>query len=83
MLILHITIALLSIIVTAAGIFKPSSRVMNASLSLVAATLASGTILVVASRSPLMQACISGLTYLSVEIAGLAVVRYRLTKVRD
>jgi uncharacterized membrane protein len=77
-LILHIVIALTSLTVTAAAYVKPSAQKLRLSGILVAATLASGTYLVVSTHSPLASACVSGLAYLAIVAAGLRLAYGRL-----
>ena len=66
MLILHIIVALTSILVATALLFSPSKAKFFASYLTIFATLASGTIVVIQNGSHLLKACVSGLFYLAV-----------------
>lgn len=80
---MHISVALLSIVYTAYVWLMPSKAKLRVSYSMVAATLASGTVLVVSSGSPILKSCVSGLVYLAVMFAGILAANYRLTKIGD
>lgn len=60
---LHVIIALSSIAFTTVTFFLPSKHKVNIASGLVAATLISGTYLVVSTHSGLIEACITGLFY--------------------
>jgi hypothetical protein len=70
-LVLHIAIALASIIATTRAFFRPSKAQFYSSYGLIGATLASGTYLVVSTHSPMIQSCVTGLTYLLVVSVGI------------
>ena len=78
MLILHISIALLSVIYTAFVYFAPSKAKLNGSYALVAMTVASGTWLIIANPAHMVQSCITGLVYLGVIFFGIALARRKL-----
>jgi len=80
-LIIHLICALSSIVITSLTVFRPSKRKLNLSSASVAATLATGTYLVVSTHSDLLSSCLSGLFYLAVTGAGIAAARYRLARV--
>ncbi len=75
-LITHIIIALLSIIAATWSLVSPSQFKIRSSIGLVISTIASGTILVVNSHSPLKQACTTGLIYL----AGVSVIIFAASR---
>lgn len=77
-LLLHIIIALTSLVFTTYLFFSPSKRKLQFSYGLVGLTVASGTILVVTQPAHLLQACVSGLVYISVVLAALALTRRKL-----
>jgi hypothetical protein len=79
-LIFHLASALLSIIVSSTALFRPSQRKLRTSYVLIGTTFASGTYLVIATSSPLLQACLSGITYLAVVAVLTAVARWRLAR---
>lgn len=65
LLIAHITIALGSMVLAGLAMFSPTRTKLLVTYGLIGGTLASGTVLVVASSSNLMQSCITGLGYLA------------------
>ncbi len=77
-LLTHIIIALSSIIYTCYVLINPSSRGLRGSYVLVALTLTSGTVLVVANSTHLVRACMTGIIYVAVMIFGIALAQYRL-----
>ena len=79
-ILLHVIIALTSIVSTTVLAFIPSRFKMRVSFGLIAATLASGTYLVVSTHSPLVSSCLTGLAYLSVALAGVGVGAYRMAR---
>jgi hypothetical protein len=80
MLLLHILIALSSIVASGLAYARPSKQRLNTSYGLVAATLATGTYLVVAQPAHLASACISGLAYLGVVGSAIVAARLKLAK---
>lgn len=83
LLILHVFIAIASILQASAGLVRPSQTQYRLSVSLVVATLVTGTALVISTSSPLIGSCVTGLVYLSIVMALLVPTRYRLTKSID
>jgi hypothetical protein len=78
LLLLHILVAVSSVIYTAFVFVRPTRSKLRGSYALIALTLISGTILVVQSNAHLVQACITGITYVSIMLMGVAAVQYRL-----
>jgi hypothetical protein len=74
---LHVTIALLSMVSATSTLIHPTKTKLRASYRLVAATFISGTYLVISTHSNLLSACIAGLAYLGGVSAALAGARYR------
>lgn len=64
-LILHITIALGSLLSASYLLARPSRSKLYANYGLVVATIASGTYLVISTHTALLAACASGLFYLA------------------
>jgi hypothetical protein len=83
MLLLHIIIALASIVYTGYVFLSPSQAKLRNSYLLVAGTLASGTYLVVIKPSHLLPACLSGLAYLGVVSIGIVAARMKLAAETD
>jgi hypothetical protein len=78
LLVTHIIIALFSIGYTLFTVIFPSHKKISASQWLVGLTLGSGTALVISTHSGLVSACITGLIYLSFNVAGIAIASRRL-----
>lgn len=77
-ILIHVVIALMSMLVGAALLARPARALFRAQYVLIAATLGSGTYLVVATGSPLLQTCATGLFYLAVVTAGLVLARRKV-----
>lgn len=80
-LVLHIIVALSSIIFTGVAAWRPSYGKLHVAYGLAGATLATGSYLVVTTPSHLVQACISGLIYFAIVGSVIAVTRTKLTAV--
>lgn len=81
-LLLHILVALSSLVVTAAAFVSPKQSLLNVSYILVALTVVSGTYIAVMSPAHMVQACVSGLFYTAIVLSGIVAVRRKLTLVR-
>ncbi len=77
LLLIHISIALLSIVASGLTYARPSKRFFNASYLLVGGTLTTGTLLVLASPAHLGTACVSGLVYLALVGATIGAARVK------
>lgn len=73
----HVIIAFSSMAFTTYLYFRPSRRKFYSAYGLIAATLASGTYLVISTHSPLLPSCASGLVYLGIVTAGVLSARYK------
>lgn len=82
-LLLHIAIALISIIYTGYVYFAPSQAKLRGSYALVALTIATGTWLIVANPAHMVQSCITGLVYLGVVFYGIHLASNRLAVQRQ
>lgn len=78
MLLTHVCIALLSLLSTTLAYLLPSRLKLYISAFLIASTLATGTLLVMNTNGHLLQACVSGLAYLSLVTLGMAAAWRRL-----
>lgn len=65
MIMLHIAIALTSLIASVTGLALASRRLVIYSYGLIVATVATGCILMMAEPARLLHVCISGLTYVA------------------
>jgi len=79
LLIAHVIVALSSIVVTGLAYLRPSVAKLRSSYSLVGLTLASGTILVITTHSPLLSSCMTGLIYLAVVMFGIFATQRKMT----
>ncbi|HKU18030.1 MAG TPA: hypothetical protein VJP80_02040 [Candidatus Saccharimonadales bacterium] len=77
---IHIFIALASVLTATFSFVRPSKTSIHISSALVAATLLTGTYLVISMRAPLVQACITGIVYLAAVAFGIAGAYYRLSR---
>lgn len=77
-LMLHIAIAISSVIFALYTLASPSSQKMKASFALVGVTIATGTYMVWIEPAHMMQACVSGLTYITVVLVALAASQRKL-----
>jgi hypothetical protein len=75
---IHILIALSSVVFTTYAFFAPSRTKLRASYGLVALVLASGTYLVWTNPAHMVQACTSGLIYVGGVTVGILAVHRKL-----
>ena len=83
LILIHVIIALSSIALSTFSAFVPSKRRINLSYALIAATLITGTYLVVSLNTPMLRACATGLVYLSVALSGVLVGQHKLAAEQD
>lgn len=77
---LHVLIALSSIVAVSIAYALPSKSKLRVSYVTIAATLISGTYLVVIAPSHMVQACTAGLTYTGVVLVGIMATRVKLAR---
>lgn len=75
-LIAHIVIALSSIVFASLALVKPSRAKMNINYGFIAATITTGTYLIVTMHVNMLSTCATGLTYLAI-VAVLSVLAQR------
>ncbi len=80
LIITHVVIAVLGLAEATYGLIAPSRGKLRITYALTAATLASGAYLVWSLHAPILQSCLSGLTYLSLILAATLATHYRLAK---
>ena len=78
LLVSHILIALSSLVVSSLSLADPSVNKLRLSYALVAATLASGTYLVISSHAQILSSCITGLAYTGLVLSLITLAKYRL-----
>jgi len=79
-LLLHILTALTSVGFTAYVYFSPSTAKLRVSYGLVAGTIGTGTILVVSTHAPMLQSCMTGLSFVSISLVGILLATRKLAK---
>lgn len=80
LLLVHVCIALSSIGFTTYLFVSPTKTKFYIDYALIGLTLISGTALVIASHSPILAACETGLLYIGVVLSGLVAAHYRLVR---
>lgn len=77
----HILIAVSSLLLALYTLFVPTQKKLSISYGLIGLTVVSGTYMILATPSHMMQACASGLTYLAVVFVMIAFARRKLVAV--
>ena len=78
-LVTHIIIALSSVGYTTLLLLRPTQAKLYTSYFLVAATLASGIYLTVVNPASMLRTCTTGLVYVVIVTAGIAIARKKLS----
>lgn len=79
-LILHIVIALSSLIFASVLLAHPSQTKLNINYGFIAATIATGTYLIVTMHVNMLSTCATGLTYLAVVAVLSALAQRKLAR---
>jgi hypothetical protein len=82
-ILIHVVIAMSSIIYSSVVLLMPDQKKLKISYGLVAATVASGTYLIISLPSHLVSACFSGLTYLAIVMILTVASHYRLASKKN
>ncbi len=77
---MHVMFALTSLVSTGLTYIVPTRRKLFVSSALVGLTLGSGTVLVIALHSPLVNSCIAGLAYLGAVSFGIYAAQRKLAQ---
>lgn len=80
MLLLHIAAACSSIAVATWALFSPSKTKLKFGYSLTAGTVATGTYLIVAAPTHMLEVCTVGLVYLAAVGTALVAARHKLAR---
>ena len=80
LLLLHIVIALSSLLFSAYAYIIPSIRKLKISYALLVLTVASGTYLVVSAGVPMLRSCLTGLVYVVVTLGGILATHHKLLR---
>jgi hypothetical protein len=83
LLLVHITLALSSLILSTFAAFRPTKPSLIKSGILVSLTLLTGTVLVVKNQSHLMEACLSGIVYTGFVITTLLIASKKLASIKS
>jgi len=79
-ILIHVLIALTSIILASLAFFKPTIKKLMTSYGFVLATIASGTYLLISFPSHILQSCLVGLVYVTVVAGATAATHVRLRR---
>ena len=82
-LLLHIVIALTSLVYTTYLYISPSKTKLRLSYILVASTVATGTYLTLINLSHLVSTCITGLIYLGIVSVAIVSARHKLASLTN
>lgn len=83
LLITHIIIAISSVAYTTLLLLRPTQTKLYTSYALVGATLASGIYLTVVNPASMLRTCTTGLVYVVIVTAGIALARKKLVSVQQ
>lgn len=78
----HIIVAVSGLLIATLGVASPSRGKLSTTYGLLGATLASGTVLVIVSGSPLVSACLSGIIYSAIVLVLTFIANRRLAAIR-
>ena len=80
LVLLHVSIAISSLIYSGYVFLSPSKAKIYGTYPFMAATIASGTALTIATHAPLLSVCATGLLYLGVTSVGIFAAYKKLAK---
>ena len=76
--IIHVVIAVLSVVVATIGYSRPTNATLRMSYGLVVLTFGSGFFLVWNEPTQILRTCLSGIGYLAVVLAAIVLTRKKL-----
>ena len=79
-ILIHVIIALASIVIASFAFFKPTMKKLITSYGFIFATIATGTYLLISFPSHILQSCLTGLVYLMVVSAATVATHVRLVR---
>ena len=82
-LMLHITVALLGIILSTISLFAPTRTSLRSSYAAIAITVTTGAILTIQAPTHLIETCIVGLLYVAATLSATVTGQQRLTLIRE
>ena len=77
---LHVIIALSSIVIAAYSYLRPSRKSLSMNYGLIAATIGTGFYLVVNEPAHMIEACLMGVAYLAIVSATTVMARVKLAR---
>jgi hypothetical protein len=80
---IHVIIAVSSIAAASFVFFRPSIKRLYVSYGMIIATVASGTVLLIATPSSILHTCLSGLFYLTVVSIVTVATHVRIRKLAE
>lgn len=80
LLLLHVSAALASLMLSGITLFKPSRRRLTSSYALVGLAIASGIYLIFSRHSHILSACATGLLYLTIVFSELILAHKRFAQ---
>jgi hypothetical protein len=83
LILIHVMIALLGLVQASYGLIVPSKGKLRVTYALTTATFVSGSYLVWHLHAPVLQSCLSGLTYLGVILAATFATQYRMHRATE
>ncbi len=82
-ILIHVIIALTSIVIVSFAFFKPTMKKLMTSYGFIFATIASGTYLLITIPSHILQSCLMGLVYLMVVSAATVATHVRIRRAEE
>jgi hypothetical protein len=82
-ILIHVIIALTSIVLASLTFFKPTMKKLIASYGFIFATIATGTYLLISIPSHILQSCLMGLAYLMVVSAATVATHVRIARAAE
>lgn len=77
-ILIHIIVALTSIVVASIALFNPSIKKLMVSYGFILGTIASGTYLLISTPSHILESCLTGLSYLVIVSVATIAAHVRL-----
>ena len=82
-ILIHVIIAIASILIASLAFFQPTMKKLIASYGLIIATVASGTFLLVSMPGSILRSCLMGVSYLVVVTVATAATHVRLRQAAE
>jgi hypothetical protein len=82
-IVLHVIIALASLVWVTIGYFRPTNTNLRLSYALIALTFLTGSYMVLMEPAQMLRACLSGVTYLAIASAGVLLTRRKIASLQS